>query len=624
MARYLLLCVAAALLCPPSAAQDARPQPRFKGVQVFTLTAAQREALDRQLAEDGPLGVTLPPATLDSPRDAILFADRLPFASDAPSSAASVGGPIIRTVVLPAGEFGTGTEKQEIFHLQEPTNLDREGPPIPMVMGYHGFGASANSVHVQSTLDEECEARGWMYVSPTGYDDKLFASPISQQHVDAVFDWMLQEYPIDVDRIYMAGFSMGGGYVTNFAAQRRDPEGLMIAAVGTVSAALDWTLLYATSGQSVKNLMELPQNFGGSPTENAFGYQQASGLHYVPMSYPPLPGELYELYCMARNNVHMPVYQTFDTGDVLPLIMPENEDLYGLLNVNAPLVQQTIVTGTLDGEGLPAPHSWNVLDEVALFDFFEQHSVQRYPQSFRAMLGQNGKVSWLDVTRRSANKFSHFIADADEPTRTISLTELYGTSALEIDAGAAGVTGTAPVRVRLEFLDQGKPKITLRGFATRPSYLVDAVSGELVVGVESDPANDALQLKLSAPVDITFDVIQDPDWTSTLTSSPDPVTPGNVSTVSIDGPAGADAVFLIVAFQEQLYSAKGVKLAALAVPPATIKLFTNPDVEGDLTLPASVPDDPNLSGLRLPLQSASLGPLNEVISVSNLWAVHIQ
>lgn len=625
MTRILLVCLGAALLGLPAAAQDLSPQPRFQGVQVLTLSAAEREALDREFARSGGLGITLPPVTADSPRDSILFADREAFVSDAPPAAAGVGGPIIRTVILPSGEFGTGTDKQEIFHFQEPTSLDPEGPPIPLVMGYHGFGASANSVHVQSTLDEECEARGWMFVTPTGYDDKLFASPISQQHVDVVFEWLLDEYPvIDEDRLYMVGFSMGGGYVTSYAAQRRDPDELMIAAVGTVSAALDWTLLYATSGQTVKNLMELPQNFGGSPTQNAFGYQWASGLHYVPMSHPPLPGELFELYCMARNNLHMPVYQTYDTGDVLPLILPENVDFTGLMNSSGPMVELSVVSGTVDGEGAPAPHSWNVLDEQALFDFFELHSVERTPQDFRAMLGENGRVSWLDVTRRSPVKFAHFIAEADELTREISLTDVYGVATFDIDAATAGLTGTDPIRVRVQVQDPGTPDIVLRGFDTRPSYLVDVSTGEVVPGVESDPANDTLFVELSSPLDITFDVIQDPDWTATLTSTPDPVPTGAISTVSIDGPAGSDAVFLIVAFQEQLYTAKGVKLVALAVPPAAIKLFPNPSPEGDLTLPAQVPDDPGLSGLRLPLQSVSLGRLNEVIAVSNLWGVHIE
>ncbi|GJM20684.1 MAG: hypothetical protein DHS20C15_05990 [Planctomycetota bacterium] len=623
MLRTTFVTLCAALLCAPSFGQTT---PRFEGVRVLQLSPEERAALDRERAQDNALGTAaLPEATLDSPRDSILFADRLPFTPDSPVHASAAGAtPTLNTVLMPAGPGGTGTAKTELFHYQIPSSYDPEGAPVPLVMGYHGFGASANSVLVQSQLEEECEARGWLFVTPTGYDDKLFASLISQQHVEAVFDWMIDQHNIDEERIYMVGFSMGGGYVTNFAARHRDPEGLMIAAVGTVSAALDWTLLYATSGQTVKLLMNLPENFGGSPTQNSFGYLQSSGLHYMPMSYPPLPGDIFELYSMARNNTHLPVYQTYDSGDTLPLIVPENEDLFPLLNAQAPMVVQTVVSGTVDGEGLPAEHSWNVLDEVALFDFFAPHSAERFPQDFHAMIDTNTDVSWLSVVRRGPNKFVHVVAEADELARTLSLDQLYGAAEVTIDAGHAGLSGSDPIRVDLSVGDVGAQRFILRGFDTRPSYLLDAVSAELIEDVASNPLDDSLVLTITGPVDLSFDVIQDPDWVDTLTSSPNPVQIDNVATVDIDGPETATSIFLIIAFEEQLYSAKGVKLGALAVPPATIKLFSNPGPGGDLSLPAAIPNDVNLQGLRLPLQSGSLGAGGEVLGVSNLWGVLIK
>lgn len=150
------------------------------------------------------------------------------------------------------------------------------------------------------------------------------------------------------------------------------------------------------------------------------------------------------------------------------------------------------------------------------------------------------------------------------------------------------------------------------------------MTGELVPGVESDPLNDRLVLTITGPADLSFDLIQDPDWTDTLTSSPNPVDIADVATVAIDGNESAAAIFLIVAFQEQLYTAKGVNLAALAVPPAAVRLFGNPGPGGDLSLPALIPDDTNLQGLRLPLQSVSIGGAGEVLGVSNLWGVLIQ
>lgn len=614
MVRLALTLFGTVLFASGLMAQSERP---IRGIELH-LTQAEQLSLEERVARVNRMAEPSWEALLaEGPLRG--FPDP---AEQAPPPGSGEGGASIVTVVIPAGPGGTETDKIELFYYQLPTGYDPFGTPIPMVVAYHGFGLSAASNHNLSDIDEEADARGWIYMSPTGVDDKLFASEMSQAHVDLTFDYMSQNFLVDEERLYMIGFSMGGGYVHSYAAQRRDPAGRMIAALGTVSAAADWTMVYLTEGAQVKNLMELPENFGGSPQFFLDLYQKASALHHDPASYPPIPGTLVENRSMAFNNVTTPTYMTYDTGDRLSQIASMNIALNAALSSAGAPVEFVPTSGTVDGEGAPAPHHWAVLDVVDCFDFLEQHSADRYPQDFRALAVESGQISWTKIVQRASATvlFTPFEASVDGPSRTLAIEGLDTIAQLELDAGLAGLSGTDPVRVEIEIVDNSAVALTLTGFETRPSYLTEAVGGALVTGVDSDPATDSLRLTLSGPQSVAFDVIQDSDWTSTLSSTPDPVLTGGSTTLTLDGPPSAAVGALIVGLTEQLYMAKGAKLAVVPIK----VLFLPLDPQGDLSTPLSLADDPILAGLRIPLQAVLLDGSNALQSVSNLWGLHTE
>lgn len=570
-----------------------------------------------RLALTGDLGLPeLKPLTLGSPRNTLYFADRFPIAP--PDATAYAGSPpVIFDGLIPAGAGGTGTIFPEIFKYQLGNSYDENGPPHPVVVAYHGFGSSANSVAVQSLIDEECDARGWVYVSPTGLDDQLFGSPICQQHISVVIQWLLDNFNVDPDRIYMVGFSMGGGVVTSYAARHRDPDGIMIAAVGSVSATLDWSMEWHQGAASVKTLLQNVYNFGGTPGSQLFNYLQSSALHFTQGTYPPLPGTLDEALSMARNNGPVPTYVTYDTGDTIAWVPGVNDALIGLLEDAGGTVEAVITSGTLDGGGAPAPHSWAVLDEVDLCDFFEGRSVTRRPATFDGLQDLGGEVSWAETIQATAGDFTVVSGSALPASDELILGDVANARRVVVDASAAEVDAM-PVRITASGAPGEDFLLELTGFASSPSYLLDAATSTLVGLVDSDPAAGSLLVGVEAGTVLDAWVIHDEDWSGVLTTDPNPAPIGSTTEVALDGPAGANGAWTIVSAAEALIMVKGVLIAALPVPPAVV-VFLPLDGQGDLTFTADIPNDGLLVGLRLPTQAIFVGSGGTPLAVSNLW-----
>ena len=549
-----------------------------------------------------------------------LFVSPLAAQAADDSQGSDAGGPQILDGFLPSGSGPgtTGTNLPEIFKYQLPTNYDPLGPPIPIVVAYHGFGSSANSVSSWSMIDEEAELRGWAYMAPTGLDDKLFGSPISQQHSEAAIGWMLEQFQIDPDRIYMVGFSMGGGVTANFASRRRDPGGIMIAAMGIVSSDLDWTQSWTLGDQALQGWLENSYNFEGTPAQKPFNYQQASALYFDETSYPPLPGSLVPSLSMASNLQWVPTYLTYhvDSPPPVPGAMDALEAL--LVSLGTP-TQTTIQTYP----GPPGPMTWDVLDEVELFDFFDGKLATRLPANFSALQDLGGPVSWAATTQRSLGAFTRIEGDADPLSGSLTVTAVSNATDVVVDAGLAGLSGLWPLRVTASSADADGFRLRLTGFDQAPSYLLDATTGELVTLVDSDPATGSLSVDVGPGVTLSVDVVSDPNWTGSLVTSPNPAGLQSLVSVAIDLAPSSPSGWLIIATDEALYPAKGVLLTALVTPPAIVVPLTL-DGNGDAQFDTVIPNDAALLGLRLPTQAVGLDAAGLGESVTNLWGLRIE
>ncbi len=608
MAHSRLSLAVLLLLAASPAAQQAQ----------LRLDAADHAESARVRALVGDLGgPELPPVLANSPRDRLEFADRIPVSPVQAAQYAAGAPPAYLQGIVPAGPGGTGTDKQELFWYQVPGNYDPDGPHVPLVIAYHGYGNSANSVAVQSTIDEECNLRGWLYVAPTGIDDKLFGAPISQMNTAAAVQWMIDHFHVDAERIYMVGFSLGGGISANFVARHRDPDGIMIAALGIVAGSYDWTASYTLGAPSLKVWLENSYNFNAPPTLAAFAYQRSSALHFTPGTYPALPGALDSTLSMASNLGTTPTYVTWDLADTLAEVLAQQPEFVGLMSSLGGVVESHPITGT------PVTHSWAVLDEPALFDFFEQHAVVRTPATFHALADGDVAVSWAGLQQSAPQAFSRVDGDATTAPATLCATGLDNLAQLTLHADRAGLSGPGPVRVLAASVCATPTLLRFDGLGAPPAWFADPTSGALLPGDSSEPATNALLFPLPALASWSADLITHPLWTTKLTTSPSPALPGGALAVNLDAPAGATQAFLLVALDEALAVVKGTPLTASLAPP--LLLVSLPlDAAGNVQVAGALPNDPALSGLDLCFQSVAFSGGRAIASVSNLWRTTIQ
>ncbi len=139
------------------------------------------------------------------------------------------------------------------YILHAPENLD-PSTPVPLVVTFHGFAEWPMHVMRTSRWNDLADKYGFIVVYPSGsgmpkrwrtgvsgtsYDD---ATPDIRFVTDLIAD-LQARYNIDSRRIYLNGFSNGGGISHMLAFQMAD----RIAAFGSVSGAL----IYPTQGQAL-------------------------------------------------------------------------------------------------------------------------------------------------------------------------------------------------------------------------------------------------------------------------------------------------------------------------------------------------------------------------------------
>ncbi|MFT7465022.1 MAG: hypothetical protein ACI9EF_003383, partial [Pseudohongiellaceae bacterium] len=367
-------------------------------------------------------------------------------------------------------------------------------------------------------------------------------------------------------------------------------------------------------------LLENFYNFNGSPIAEAFAYRQSSGLYFTEGTYPPYPGTLDTIESMATNLGSIPTYITYDTGDPLPEIAGTNEAFENVLFGLGSFPTKVLQSGTVDGDGLPAEHSWSVLDETELFDFWDGLSVDRYPEQVEAQQDLGGEVSWLSTTQNAADAFSYVNGVADRPSSTITIDNVTNAAEVEVHIGATSITSAPRI---IASAAVGQPfSLRLSDSGNPPSYLLDHATAALIPLVDSDPSMDSLIVEIAGGSSLDVDVIYDPQWTSTLASAPNPVTIGNSSTVVVNCPSTADNAWMVIALEELLLPIQGVTLTASPIPPAFLILLPL-DASGGTSFLASIPNDPLFSGIRIPIQVMALDSLNTPFSVSNLWGFRI-
>lgn len=128
----------------------------------------------------------------------------------------------------------------------------RDGKPLPLVVGFHGWTGSAPVFEIQTGFPALAEKEGFVFVagqglgSPAGWNvgwiDLSGKGQDEVAYLEAILGDIAKKAPVDPDRIYVCGHS-NGGFLTWLASTKL---GTRLAAVGVVAGAMGLQLADGT------------------------------------------------------------------------------------------------------------------------------------------------------------------------------------------------------------------------------------------------------------------------------------------------------------------------------------------------------------------------------------------
>lgn len=147
------------------------------------------------------------------------------------------------------------------FYVGVPAGYDPAGAPLPLLMQLHAYtgryrlpaspgsgGSDYGWPTIQVFPDDRTNTWWFGFGQNAGHLDRRLAdAPIvnyTHQRLDAIFDFVLREFNVDPDRVYLWGGSMGGSGAVNYGLRR----GERFAAVYAESAMTDFATAGAAGG----------------------------------------------------------------------------------------------------------------------------------------------------------------------------------------------------------------------------------------------------------------------------------------------------------------------------------------------------------------------------------------
>lgn len=330
-------------------------------------------------------------------------------------------------------------------------------PQAPLLVHFHAYGGAHQELEQWSDFAREADARGWFLVAPdqdvrnaSGVaDGRTYNSEEAQRRVEAVIDWALANLPIDRDRIYGYGFSMGGGDCLGYAAQHLDP------ARGAFAAVCNHTGTLVTTEEWIRNAPAQPPlqvAFQGTPLEVAARalYRRASAVAY---SVPGAgQGSFDPNGLNAFANLYgTPIWSWYYTGDTAT---SRAYEYMQVLDASMPLHQLQVLTAPPSylPTNFPAGlhHAWEYLDEAAVCNWFAQQTLS-VPTSGTLHFSQDKRYHDLWLTRKPNNADWGKVTFSLPPqSNTITFTGVSNVLRIRVDAALSSIdtqSGTVIINV---------------------------------------------------------------------------------------------------------------------------------------------------------------------------------
>jgi len=257
----------------------------------------------------------------------------------------------------------------DVFSYQIP-ELYNEEIFHPLLVAFHQWGGNENS-NYYTQFDEEANNRNWIMLSPYGGSENNYNHQRMQAMVENEILWLMNNFSIDHDKIYMVGGSMGGASGAIYANNHLNPSFPMVAATASASGILDCERR-AIEMNGNNSMIEW---FGGGWDEVPFEYHRNSAVYFADSTQS-----------MHNNLKYIPLYLDFGTTEPHRI---HAEDLYNLLDgYNHNIWIDTNPTGS---------HGYPVFDENHVCDWLSQFELIDNPDTINVNLDEPSRAYWTEA-----------------------------------------------------------------------------------------------------------------------------------------------------------------------------------------------------------------------------------
>lgn len=323
-----------------------------------------------------------------------------------PQAPSDLGGAAYDPFAPPVVVLGLGGPNIGIYELNLPQRRWKERvvvglpdpnanhpQPYPVLTLFHGFGEVPEAVPVNTPLVTSALNRGWTVVIPLGAHVYNYGIDYAQDNIEDVFEFVQQLAPIDLDRVYAVGFSMGGGAAASYAARHLDPQHVRFAAVVNHTGSTSLRNTHDVGG--IPSLFGSALMFSGTPSSAPFRYQRSSVIDLR-------AGNLIDPETdMVRNLVHVPVFHWSATNDPLQYLITQSYQMHQRLQYWG---------GESRWSTAPAStHSWTTMPATILDDL--EPITWQAPtegENVPVLADRSGRWHMFDIEQSRARAFSPF------------------------------------------------------------------------------------------------------------------------------------------------------------------------------------------------------------------------
>ncbi|MFT6107274.1 MAG: pimeloyl-ACP methyl ester carboxylesterase [Planctomycetota bacterium] len=334
----------------------------------------------------------------------------------------------------------------------------------PLLVCFHAYGQSHADIVYNTNYFREARTRGWFAIAPVQYGgpgglwDKSFGSVASQHHVEAVLRFVLNTYPVDRDRIYGVGFSMGGGNAMSYAARHRNRQKGAFAAVLNHTGSVALTDVYQESTQQVRTNMETL--FFGSPMQTPFEWTRSSSI-VLDSSGHLVPGADH----MAVNLSGTSIRSVYGAADPTYLVNQTDrlDQLYTALLGSSSMHELVVLPPVSCGA-----HCWETLDEAEACDWLGMHTLDDNPAEGIVLVDRRSRWGRFGVVPNTTGEFAGFEFQIEALSNQLNLTEIHNVRDITLGLGELGLDPLLPVTLGLGTTDPNGSSVVIHSVANRP------------------------------------------------------------------------------------------------------------------------------------------------------------